>query len=340
MTATQREKEIYGSGVEIVERGTDYTVYQLSDKTGTATMTCYQVFSGMELIYNDVHMEFCRVEASPPQNILEINHCREGRIECEMKNEYFFLAQGDLSIHLKNQRNYSSYFPLKHYHGISITIDLDTAPSCLSCILESVDVTPAQLKQKFCDKADFAVLRGQPCFEHIFSELYCVPASIRTGYLKIKVMELLLFLSGAKFEPGSALADRRFNKSQVDMAKDLKRYLIEHTERHETIEELANRYHVSSTTLKACFKGVFGTSIYAFWKSFKMQKAAEFLKETDKTVIEIAGMLGYDNGSKFAKAFRDFAGVSPREYRQSCPNGAEPGTNGADSLHQVIYTIT
>ena len=31
--------------------------------------------------------------------------------------------------------------------------------------------------------------------EHIFSELYAVPAGIRRGYFKVKVLELLLFLS-------------------------------------------------------------------------------------------------------------------------------------------------
>ena len=34
-----------------------------------------------------------------------------------------------------------------------------------------------------------------------------------------------------------------------------------------------------------------------------------------RQVLDIAGQFGYDNASKFAKAFRDVVGVSPREYR-------------------------
>ena len=35
----------------------------------------------------------------------------------------------------------------------------------------------------------------------------------------------------------------------------------------------------------------------------------------DRTVLDIAGQFGYDNGSKFAKAFRDVIGVRPAAYR-------------------------
>ena len=37
--------------------------------------------------------------------------------------------------------------------------------------------------------------------------------------------------------------------------------------------------------------------------------------DPDETVLAIANRFGYDNGSKFAKAFRDVIGVSPSEYR-------------------------
>lgn len=53
----------------------------------------------------------------------------------------------------------------------------------------------------------------------------------------------------------------------------------------------------------------------AYVRSQRMWGAAELLRGTDRTVLDIAGQFGYDNASKFAKAFRDVVGVSPREYR-------------------------
>ena len=45
--------------------------------------------------------------------------------------------------------------------------------------------------------------------------------------------------------------------------------------------------------------------------------------KTVEQLAEIAGMVGYDNASKFAKAFRDSTGMSPNEYRSAdVPTGA------------------
>ena len=38
-------------------------------------------------------------------------------------------------------------------------------------------------------------------------------------------------------------------------------------------------------------------------------------KTPDRTVLDIAGEFGYDNPSKFARAFRAVIGVSPNAYR-------------------------
>ena len=61
--------------------------------------------------------------------------------------------------------------------------------------------------------------------------------------------------------------------------------------------------------------GFYGRSPAAWLRLQKMHGAAELLRSTDRTVLDIAGQFGYDNASKFARAFRDVIGVSPNEYR-------------------------
>ena len=53
----------------------------------------------------------------------------------------------------------------------------------------------------------------------------------------------------------------------------------------------------------------------AFLRAQKMHSAAQLLRTSDRTVLDIAGQFGYDNASKFARTFRDVIGVSPNEYR-------------------------
>lgn len=315
MEATKREKEIYGNGVEIITRDNDCTIYRINGISGNALMTSYTVFPGIELVYNDVHMESYKMDVNPPKNIIGISHCREGRIECEFQGgEYMYLSKGDLSIQRMDDSCNCSYFPLSHYHGISISIDLDKAPKCLSCILEDVEVNPEEILKKFCNFNNNMVMRSKPCFEHIFSELYTIPDNIKRGYFKIKVLELILFLSEIDIETENS-AKKYFSKNQVDKVKNIKEYLMENICEHITLDELSRKFDISLTSMKNCFKGVYGSTIYSFIRQYKMQSAAVLLENSDKTIIEIAGMVGYDNGSKFAGAFKEVMNVSPKEYR-------------------------
>lgn len=314
--ATEKEKWIYGDDVEIISHTKDCTVYRLANDTGNIVMTCYRVFPGIELIYNDVNIQSYIINRLDVGNVIEIDHCREGRIECEFRDEFFYLSQGDLILAQKSETGHGSFFPLSHYKGISIKIDLDKAPQCFSCFMDDVNVSPVALANNLCVGEKSFISRGEPCVEHIFSELYHVPESIKKGYFKVKILELLLFLSG--MDPKKS--DNKLcgiSKNQVDLAKKVCQYMTKNMDDRITLDQLSARFHVSGTQIKNSFKAVYGVSIYSYVRTQKMQEAAYRLNTTDKSILEIAGEFGYDNGSKFAKAFRDCIGLSPTEYRQN-----------------------
>lgn len=308
---------------EIIEETKDSTVIQISDENGSYLMTAYQVFPGIIFIYNDAHIQSVRFDErkSASDSIFEISHCREGRLECNINGEFCYLSAGDLAIARTNSVSNSSYFPLHHYHGLTIQINLNKTPKCLSCIIDDVRVQPKAIAEKFCGEKGCFIARAKPSFEHIFSELYSVPAAIKKGYFKIKTLELLLFLSVLDAEQDE-FYDRTYTKAQVDLAKTISQYLTEHMDNRITIEQLSEKFHVSGTYIKNSFKAVYGVSIYSYIRTQKMQAAALMLVHTDCTVLEIAGKFGYDNASKFASAFKSVMGMTPNEYRNNCPNRA------------------
>lgn len=303
--------------IQTVEHCESFSIYRSQDSTGDCEVTVYPVFSGIELVYYDVHMQSCDINLAKGREMLIITHCQEGRIEFEYKNgEYLYLASGDLSIQKNTENIRHRYCPLSHYHGVSVAIDMNRVPRCFSCILDDVFVSPEELEMKFCSEKPYSIMRENISIEHIFSELYSVPENIRKGYHKVKVLELLLFLSGLEYK-GESEERRYFSRSQVTAAKEAKKYLLAHLDEHITIMELADMLGISSTSLKICFKGVYGDTINGYITNCKMQKAASLLKNTDKSVLEIAGIVGYNNGSKFAGAFRRVMNKSPNEYRKS-----------------------
>ena len=106
------------------------------------------------------------------------------------------------------------------------------------------------------------------------------------------------------------------SRSQMDLAKQANKYLLEHMDRHVTIRELSSRLHVSQTQLKNSFRSYFGNSVYKYARSRKLEKAADELAGGELSIMEIAGMCGYENCSKFAAAFKGEYGVSPSDYRR------------------------
>ena len=277
--------------------------------------TGYNVFPGIEIFYHHVHIPKCSFENALSGPVFEINHCREGRMERAFHDEFYYLAPGDLSLTLKAESE-SSYFPLSHYQGISILIHIDSAPKCLSCFLDDVRVSPRALTQKFCAAGQCFVIRSHAGIEHIFSELYSVPDLIKKGYFKIKILELLLFLSDLDIKQNE-MQTHSVSKAQALLAKEVGRYLSAHMEKRITLEMLSEKFHASGTSIKSSFKAVYGVSLYSYTRMQKMQAAALMLENTSQSILEIAGKFGYENGSKFAKAFQDCMGKTPHQYRQT-----------------------
>ena len=280
------------------------------DPSDRVRKTVYTVFPGIELIYYDIHTDLpLRLHCGG--GILEINHCREGRIEFQTGTESLFLAPGDLSVFRPGTDLTLAHFPTEHYHGITVRIDTSRSPDCLSCFLQDVDVRISTLTEKFCACSPWFAARSSASIEHVFSELYHVPPEIRKGYFKVKVLELLLFLSALSVEP-----DRpSYSVTQVALAKSVSEYLLENTEGRLTIPDLSRRFGASPSTINQSFRGVYGMTPAAFLRAQKMHAAARLLRESNRTVLDIANQFGYDNASKFAKAFRDVIGVPPNSYR-------------------------
>ena len=109
----------------------------------------------------------------------------------------------------------------------------------------------------------------------------------------------------------------REEAEQVKIIREIHDHLTEHMEQRVTIEELAHRYLLNPTTLKTVFKQVYGNSLAAHMKEHRMEKAASLLRETELSVAEIAGQVGYESQSKFTAAFKEQFGQLPKEYRRT-----------------------
>ena len=287
-------------------------------------MTVYQVYPGIQLIYNDFEATSCYWDGNIGKNVLEINHCREGREGSVLQSgSCLYLGEGDLSIHTMDNCASEMSFPLKHYRGISVVIDLEVVSQNPPGILADSGIDITDFKNKFCENGTCFVMRAKDEIEHIFSELYSVPDCLQKPYFMLKVQELLLFLYmvDVKKEKQREL----YTSPQVEIVREIHKRLISNLQERPTIEELSKEYLINTATLKDTFKGVYGQPIGAYMKEYRIKQAAVLLRQTQATIAEIANQVGYENQSKFATAFRDIFKIAPAEYRkQNSSDGGLP----------------
>lgn len=81
------------------------------------------------------------------------------------------------------------------------------------------------------------------------------------------------------------------------------------------IDEICRLVGMSRTKLFYKMKTLTGTTPATFFRIFKLNKAAEFLREGKYTVSEVSTMVGFDNISYFSTLFKKHFGVSPSDYR-------------------------
>lgn len=145
-----------GSNVTASSKSDSCSVFEMKNDTGIGTMTLYEVFPGIALSYNDFHMKNCYSEFHSDKDTLFIEHCREGRIEWYMENNTcLYLGAGDLRIDNHGDHNGRFEFPLKHYHGISISICKEKAEKSLKNALGGFSFKLAEFLRQSTKSVDF-----------------------------------------------------------------------------------------------------------------------------------------------------------------------------------------
>ena len=85
------------------------------------------------------------------------------------------------------------------------------------------------------------------------------------------------------------------------------------------VEMLASNVGMSRVHMHRKLKELTGQSARDFIKTIRLQQAAGLLANQKLTVSEIAYSLGFNNLSHFSNSFREFYGMSPKEYGEQIP---------------------
>ncbi|MFT3949687.1 MAG: AraC family transcriptional regulator [Agriterribacter sp.] len=140
--------------------------------------------------------------------------------------------------------------------------------------------------------------------------------SLENIYVNAQTQMLLLYslecMLGDKEEEVFAC---KFLTNDVDRDKILKArdLLLQNIGDPITIKNLSRRVAINECYLKKGFKEIFGTTIFDFYQSQRMEHAKYLLYEKGLSVTDVSLMLGYSSISHFSTAFKKHTGLKPCE---------------------------
>jgi AraC family transcriptional regulator len=92
--------------------------------------------------------------------------------------------------------------------------------------------------------------------------------------------------------------------------------MSEHAAEEYDLAQLAARAAMSKFHFQRLFKAALGVSPSRYHINLRMNEARRLLRETKRSVIDVALNVGYANPSHFARLFRRETGLSPSDYRR------------------------
>lgn len=84
--------------------------------------------------------------------------------------------------------------------------------------------------------------------------------------------------------------------------------------------EIAGCASVSESECLRCFRSMIATTPIRYLKAYRIQRAAELLRNTEEKIVDIGVQCGFQDMSYFAKSFRAVYGCAPSEFREDSPS--------------------
>lgn len=92
-------------------------------------------------------------------------------------------------------------------------------------------------------------------------------------------------------------------------------YIHAHLDCDIKLADLANPLGISQFHFSKLFKQSLGTTPYQYLLQQRIEKAKQFLKESNHSIMDIALSCGFNSHSHLSKQFRQLTGVTPKAYR-------------------------
>lgn len=293
----------------------------IGEKNGV--ILSYLIHPNLELWYIDIRsrrLPKMSLETAVNKEIpfMTINYSFKGKCELLLKNgEATYLDTGEYAIDYGKActDQEAFYYPRAEYYGLELFFypgeELDQA---LSFPWSEQQITTQMGRHHEKRKEPFIARAGsqiQHACESIAEDIENGPDQ---ALLALDVSRLLYILCHEKEE--SEEPRTYYSGSQVQIVRKAMDILTEDLSKRYSAAELARQFGISETSLKNYFRGVYGRGYSELLNEIRMKQAAEMIREGNSKIAQISDAVGFATQSRFARAFKNYFGISPMEYKR------------------------
>ncbi len=284
----EKEQQIPGSVQYIIRRYHKFPQWSVED-------------TGM-LVY---HYE----RNQPSENYLELKFCFTGNVYCKQKDTECDLCKFNAS---RNCGERMDSMDVMSFRFTPVQLSQFVKPRKKNDVLTEEVLT-------FQHASSFSKLlplcgKTRLVLEALLNHTYT--GSLENIFINAQMQMLLLYsmdcmLGDKEIESFNC----KFLANEADREKIIKArgILLQQIGEPITIKELSRKVAINECYLKKGFKEMFGTTIFDFYQSQRMEHAKYLLYEKGLNVTEVSVMLGYSSISHFSTAFKKHTGLKPCE---------------------------
>lgn len=287
-------------------------------------LNVYNLIPGISVIFSHANLKDHYnendelLEYEHPEDNLLINFIIDGYCQLEVgSDKYIFVKKNDIHMYIKELYPYSFSYIGKVTIVHVIINKRQFEKKLRSYSLDLVEI----INHLFdvCKKENNIVFKYPEKILEIIEEFKKLEFNKDTSnrvYYQLKTLETLLILYDLEIE-NEKINQRTYSDATIRVVRYIKNSLSRNIASYVSLETLSMSYGINLTTLKNCFRDMYGKPIYTWYKEYKFYRAKELIENTNYPISKIADMVGYKSSSKFSKAFKKEMGVLPSSYRKN-----------------------
>ena len=250
-----------------------------------------------------------------------IFYCQRGSVEVSLEGCHYHIKPGDVYIYMA-----STLVHLLHKsedaEGIMVEVDF-------YYILPIVNKVIHVESQLFMRKNPCVSLSGEQCahFEYLLNNLWdrinaedCQKENVQYQHLKLELIKsmgqticyeiLNMYFTNQPLQP--------LQQGKKDVVfQNFMLSLFRFYRKERDVSFYARMQHITPRYFSAIIKEKTGDSALQWIVRMVITEAKQLLEESDLSIKEIADQLNFPTQSFFGKYFKQYVGVSPKEYRNN-----------------------